>query len=88
MSQSDYIKFKKTGVILRNTDPSMNSYASYSKYDAFTDYTISTTVKNSSINYGKQTIPANVTQIFDMKLSTGSGCPTFVCVGRNTIPSI
>ena len=90
MSQSDYIKFKKTGVLLGGLtaiDPSMNNVASYSQYDAFVGYNIETTTPNTSVNYGKQTVPANVIQVFGMKIgNASSGCPSFICAGRNTIP--
>lgn len=91
MSQGDYIKFKKTGVQLQSLyglDPSANHMASYSNYDAFTGYNIETTTPNLSVNYGKQTVPSNVIQVFGMKIGNASvGCPSFACVGRNSIPA-
>lgn len=84
MSQGDYIKFKKTGVQLRAftaIDPSGNRLPSYSQYDAFVGYNIETTTPNSSVNFGKQTVPANVIQVFGMKIgNASSGCPTFPCI--------
>jgi len=90
MSQGDYIKFKKTGVQLQQSrltpttdDPSANRVfshvSSYGQYDAFMGYSIETTTPNLSINYGKQTVPANVIQVFGMKLGNTASCPLYVC---------
>lgn len=87
MSQSDYINFKKTGIQLKNFSKlSLNNSKinSYSEYDSFTGYNIETTTPNNHVNYGKQTIPDNVIQVFGMKINNASiYCPKFQCVDRN-----
>ena len=86
MSQSDYIQYKKTGVQLRDT-ASVGVVFPYSLYHEFTGYNIENTTVNTAVNYGKPTVPANVTQVFGMKLAhAGASCPTFACFGiRNRI---
>jgi len=80
MSQSDYIKFKKTGIQLQNrlNRPSSDTLTA-SQYTTFIDYNTETMVLNTSINYGKQTIPNNVIQVFDMKIGNAISCPSYGC---------
>ena len=49
MSQSDYIRYKKTGMQLKinKLDPILNSQ----DYLAYTDYNLENTIINTKINY-------------------------------------
>lgn len=80
MSQSDYIKFKKTGIQLQNRlNNPLPHILTASQYTTFIDYNTETKVLNTAINYGKQTIPNNVIQVFDMKIGNAVSCPSYGC---------
>jgi hypothetical protein len=86
MSQSDYIKYKKT-VIQLKLDMSNNKMPVFEsqKYTDFKKYALESTIKNTKPIYNKLT-PSGDTIIFDMEVSN-SGCPTTVlfpfCINTN-----
>ena len=88
MSQSDYIKFKKTGIALKDLS-NLPSVLPSSVFSAFTEYNIETTTPNESVNYG-QVVPVysntiNTISIFDTNINNfGSGCPSYSCIKTNT----
>ena len=87
MSQSDYVKYKRTGVQLRNIakEPGVLSPALYT---AFVNYNLETTVKNTSVNYAQPVLPATTQSVFNMKINNVSTCPGFtLCENTNSRPN-
>jgi hypothetical protein len=86
MSQSDYIKYKKT-VLQIKMDMSNNEMPIFDsqKYTGFKQYALESTIKNTKTIYNKLT-PSGDTIIFDIEVSN-SGCPnniTFpICINTN-----
>ena len=83
MSQSDYIKFKKTRVALKDLSK-LPSVLSSSVYSSFTEYNVETTTPNSSVNYGQPVPPSNTILIFDTNINNHAGCPSYSCTNTNT----
>jgi hypothetical protein len=82
MSQSDYIKYKKTGVQLK-TLSKQPSVLTPKTYTAYMNYNLENTIPNTKITYNRL-IPANRQIVFGAERSVTS-CPTFaVCGGTNT----
>jgi len=82
MSSSDYIKLKRTGVILKNLvdEPYV---LDDSEYTDFMNYNLENTVTNSKIVYNKL-IPPNHQIVFNMD-RTVTNCPTFtLCTQTQT----
>jgi hypothetical protein len=79
MSQSDYIKYKKTSVQLKdlsNHPPILVP----SDYTSFLNYNLENTITNTKINY-HQLIPSNTQIIFNME-KIPTNCPSFItCFG-------
>ena len=75
MSQSDYIKYKKTIIIL-NKQADLNPILAPSDYLAYKDYNLETTVTNNKPIYHKLTPPGKQ-MVFDME-KTMTSCPTFI----------
>ena len=85
MSQSDYIRYKKTGIQLKinKLDPILNNQ----DYIAYTDYNLENTVTNSKINYNHLAVP-NTQNVFNMERPHVTNCPTFkLCKNTNTRPN-
>lgn len=84
MSQSDYLKFKKTGTILKENPTSLPGVLHSDDYTLFKEYRLQTTIENSKPTYNKLALP-NKKVIFDMELDASGSCPTFLlCSDTNT----
>lgn len=90
MSQSDYINFKKTALILKN-----NSTAALNElppvltpelYTAFTTFNLETTVSNTKNAYSRL-LPSGRKQFLDIEKNV-SNCSSFIlCKNTNTRPN-
>jgi hypothetical protein len=81
MSQSDYIRFKKTALILK-ADKLM-PVLDPSQYTSFETYNLETTVTNTK-NAFSRLVPSTNQYFFDIEKKTSS-CATFpLCVNTNT----
>ena len=82
MSQSDYLKFKKTSRLLKDQadyDPVFVP----SEYMAGIDFNLETTVLNTK-QTNNQLQPSDKQVVFGMERTTGGNCPTFtLCTGTN-----
>jgi hypothetical protein len=87
MSQSDYIKFKKTGVKLREQTKHDAVYSS-TDYTSFVNYSLEKLHSNDKPTYNQLT-PSGKKTIFDMELNVSTPpCPDFkVCHGTDTRPN-
>ena len=79
MSQSDYIKHKKTATELKINE--LPNLLEYNNYNSYKGYSLENTIQNTKIRYN-QLIPSGKTLIWNME-KTVSNCPTFVLC-RNT----
>ena len=83
MSQSDYIRYKKTGTLLKinKLDPVISNQ----DYVAYTDYSLENTVLNTKINYNHLQPPSTTIQtVFGMERPKSNTCSTFeVCSNTN-----
>jgi hypothetical protein len=81
MSQSDYIKYKKTSTELkRNKLPDLLEYANYNSYKG---YSLENTTQNAKITYN-QLIPPNKTIIWNMEKTVTANCPKFAICNNTT----
>lgn len=81
MSQSDYIKLKKTTMVLKNKE--LPPILDPSSYTDFVQYNLETTVTNTKNSYSRLLLNGNK-NILDMEKKVSS-CPTFpLCVNTNT----
>lgn len=87
MSQSDYIKFKKTGVKLREQTKHDAVYSS-TDYIAFVNYSLEKTIINDKPTYNRL-VPSGKQNIFDMELKVSAPpCQDFiVCHGTDDRPN-
>lgn len=92
MSQSDYLKYKKTGTLLRinNTSPAIEEFPSVfptQDYISYKDYNLENNITNTKITYN-QLRPPNKQIVFGMEKSNVSNCPAFLlCNGTNSRPN-
>ena len=84
MSQSDYIKYKKTSQELKiNKLPAVLEPDDYISYK---EYALENSIKNTKLNYN-QLQPPNKTIVLGME-KTVTNCPTFItCKNTNTRPN-
>ena len=82
MSQSDYLRFKKTSRLLKD-QADFDTVLAPSDYIAGKDFNLETTVTNSKLTYNRLT-PSGKQKVFDMERTTGGSCPTFtLCTGTD-----
>jgi hypothetical protein len=82
MSQSDYIRFKKTSRLLRDV-ADLDPVFAPSVYIAGVDFNLETTVINTKITYNKLKLD-NKQRVFGMDRTVGGNCPTFLlCTGTD-----
>jgi len=82
MSQSDYIKQKRTAVNLKEQAKHAPVYSS-TDYTDFKEYSLEKTITNLKPTYNQLRVPGSKT-IFDIEKKV-SGCPDFaVCPGSGT----
>jgi hypothetical protein len=93
MSQSDYINYKKTGIILKNSTNTSTPYDELdpvlapSTYVSLKSYTLENTIKNTKSTYNLLT-PSGEQIVFDMDRPKASSCTQFiVCSGTNARPN-
>jgi hypothetical protein len=80
MSQSDYIKYKKTSIELkRNKFPNTFDYDTYNSYK---DYSLENSVLNTKTRYN-QLIPSGTTLVWNME-KTITNCPTIAMCNNTT----
>jgi len=90
MSQSDYIKFKKTALILKNNSTTtineLPPVLTPELYTAFTTYNLETTVSNTK-NAFTRLIPSGRKNFLDIEKNV-SDCSTFIlCKNTDTRPN-
>ena len=90
MSQSDYIKFKKTSLILKNNSTTnineLPSVLTPELYTAFTTYNLETTVSNTKNSYNRL-LPSGRKNFLDIEKNV-SNCSTFIlCKNTDTRPN-
>ena len=84
MSQSDYIKLKKTSMILKNNE--LPPVLTPENYTDFVQYNLETTVTNTKKSYSRLLLPGN-RNILDMEKNV-SGCTEFtLCTNTNERPN-
>lgn len=82
MSQSDYIKFKKTSRLLKDQADYDPVFAP-SEYMAGEDFNLETTVSNTK-QLNNMLRPSDKQLVFGMERTIGGNCPTFtLCTGTN-----
>ena len=82
MSQSDYIRFKKTAMVLKETKK-LPSVLDPEDYTSFETYNLETTVSNTKNAFSKLYLSGQQ-RFFDID-KTVSGCATFpLCINTNT----
>ena len=92
MSQSDYLKLRKTQVMLKNLSQQPSVLGS-KNYINFKQYNLETTTINTKTTYNKLPL-TNKTNVFDMEIEASVNCPTFECtntqnrVNRTPLPDI
>ena len=80
MSQSDYIKYKRTGVELKiNKLPTLLEYSDYNSYK---EYSLENSIQNTKNRYNSL-IPDNTTIIWNMEKKV-TNCPTFQICNNTT----
>jgi hypothetical protein len=83
MSQSDYINFKKTSLILKNNLNKLPSVLTPELYTAFTNYNLETTVPNTKNSYSRLLLGGK-RNFLGIEKNVAS-CPTFtLCKNTNT----
>ena len=92
MSQSDYLKLRKTQVLLKNLSQQPSVLGS-KNYTSFKQYNLETTTTNTKTTYNKLAL-TDKTNVFDMDIEVSVNCPTFECtntqnrVNRTPLPDI
>ena len=76
MSQSDYINFKKTSLILKNNLNKLPSVLTPELYTAFTKYNLETTVSNTKNSYSRLLLGGKK-YFLEIEKNVAS-CPTFI----------
>lgn len=83
MSQSDYLQFKKTSFMLKNSLKKLPSVLTPELYTAFTKYNLETTVMNTKNAYSRL-LMGGKKYFLDMEKNVAS-CPTFIlCKNTDT----
>jgi len=86
MSQSDFIKYKKTLTTLKNQSENLSPILSQNDYDSFIQYSLENTIQTNKISF-HQLLPQNKQLVFNME-KTVSSCPTFLtCSNTNQRPN-
>jgi hypothetical protein len=81
MSQSDYIQFKKTAVVLKNAE--LPPVLDPDQYTSFVSYNLETTVPNTKNAFSRLYLSGQQ-RIFNIDKNV-SGCTTFpLCINTNT----
>jgi hypothetical protein len=83
MSQSDYIKYKRVAVELKE-QAKLNPVIDAGQYTGFKEFALENTILHTKLRYQKisQTSTVNV---FGIELSSSRNCPTFaLCRGTNS----
>jgi len=86
MAQSDYIKRLKLATEIKQQNE-LNPVLTSRDYILFKEYTITSTVKNTTPFNNEVTSPG-ITNVFEMPLPNVDNCPTFIeCQLTNTRPN-
>lgn len=84
MSQSDYIRYKRVAVELKNQAKNLAPVIGSGQYVDYKAFTLENTILNTKPNYMKLT-PSNSVNIFGMQINSPSNCSTFaLCTGTNS----
>lgn len=85
MSQSDYLNFKKTSLLLKNSNK-LPSILTPQYYTAFTSYNLETTVQNTKNSYSRL-LASGKRYFFNIEKNVAT-CPTFtLCTNTNNRPN-
>ena len=85
MSQSDYIRYKKTGTLLKinKLDPVLSNQ----DYVAYTDFHLENTILNTKTNYNHLK-PSTTQMVFNMERPNTTTCsPFLLCEGTDKRPN-
>jgi hypothetical protein len=84
MSQSDYIKYKRVAVELKNQAKNLAPVIGAGQYVDYKAFTIENTIINTKPEYTKLT-PVNSVNVFGMQMNNPSLCSQFtLCTGTNS----
>lgn len=86
MSQSDYIKFKKTATVLKTDQYKMQPVLEQGAYDDYAQYSLETTIPNTKLRTSRL-LPANKQNILDMELNVTNCAQFIMCSNTNTRPN-
>ena len=84
MSQSDYIRYKRVAVELKDQAKNLAPVIDSSQYTNYKAFTLENTIINTNMDYRKLT-PPNSVNVFDMQINNPGNCSTFtLCTGTNS----
>jgi len=83
MSQSDYLRFKKTSRLLKD-QADFAPILSPSDYMAYIDYNLQTTIQNTKQTNNLLALPGKQ-MVFDMEITSGPNCPTFILCNETNL---
>jgi hypothetical protein len=84
MSQSDYIKYKRIAVELKNQSKNLAPVINGGQYVDYKAFTLENTILNTKPDYIKLT-PPNSVNVFGMQINSPSNCSTFtLCRGTDS----
>jgi hypothetical protein len=83
MSQSDFIRYKRVAVELRNQAKNLAPVIDSGKYTDYKAFTLENTILSNKPSFTKLQSPSSV-NVFGMQKNNPSGCSTFtLCRGTN-----
>ena len=86
MSQSDYIRRKRVANQLR-TQSKLSPVLNAGEYINYKEFSLENTIVSTKTDYNNL-VPANVSVVFDMRITSGTNCPQFIlCSGTNRRPN-
>ena len=84
MSQSDYIRYKRVAVELKDQSRNLAPVINSSQYINYKAFTLENTILNTKQDYTKLT-PSNSVNIFGMQMNNPGNCSMFtLCTGTNS----
>ena len=84
MSQSDYIKYKRVSVELKNQSENLTPVIGSGQYINYKAFTLENTIISSKIDYMKLQ-PSSGVNVFGMQKNNPTSCTNFkICSGTNS----
>ena len=84
MSQSDYIRYKRVAVELKNQAKNLPPVINAGQYTNYKAFTLENTIISSKVEYSKLK-PTSSVNIFGIQINNPSTCSTFtLCKGTNS----